>query len=228
VLHESKIGNISLKYSFISFFIKNLTSVWIHQHGAGGEFQSELLLQKKHIMKKNLIYVLILIVNLGTITSTAQSKQNTSDLLEITGAALLNDQRVSNYSVSVYLDGLKIDSMFTRSKKTIKFYVSYNRVYTFLYQKENCMDKIIIVNTQVPEGLKTITDNTFDFDVEMSQSLTRKSPELEDYPVAVLLIDKEEEVLQASPEYNKLTHNEPEIITLNESADNSIGKSGIN
>ncbi|MCD6017111.1 MAG: hypothetical protein K0S53_232 [Bacteroidetes bacterium] len=179
-------------------------------------------------MKKNLIYVLILIVNLGTITSTAQSKQNTSDLLEITGAALLNDQRVSNYSVSVYLDGLKIDSMFTRSKKTIKFYVSYNRVYTFLYQKENCMDKIIIVNTQVPEGLKTITDNTFDFDVEMSQSLTRKSPELEDYPVAVLLIDKEEEVLQASPEYNKLTHNEPEIITLNESADNSIGKSGIN
>lgn len=162
-------------------------------------------------------------VNLSAFTASAQSKQNTVDVLEITGAALLNDRRVSNYAVSVYLDGTKIDSMFTRSKKTIKFYVSYNKVYTFLYQKKNCMDKMIIVNTQVPEGLKTMADNTFDFDVELSQSLTKNTEDLEDYPVAVLLIDKEEEVLQVSTEYNKLTHNEPEILTSNDVSNKSMG-----
>lgn len=162
-------------------------------------------------MKKNFLYTLILIINLCAFASLAQKKQDTNNLFEITGAALLNDERVSNYSVSVYLDGIKIDSMFTKSKKTLKFYLSYNKVYTFLYQKEGCMDKIIIVNTEVPQGLRHIVDNTFDFDLELSQSLTKNSEELEDYPVAVLLIDKEEEMLQASADYNKLTHKESEL-----------------
>ena len=173
-------------------------------------------------MQKKIFYVIMMVVNITVFTAAAQSKQKTSDLLEITGAALLNDQRVSNYAVSVYLDGTKIDSMFTRSKKTIKFYVSYNKVYTFLYQKKNCMDKIIIVNTEVPEGLKMMVDNTFDFDVELSQSLTKKSEDMEDYPVAVLLIDKEEEVLHASPKYNKLTHIEPDILTSTDSGKKNV------
>ena len=49
-------------------------------------------------------------------------------------------------------------------------------------------------------------DNTFDFEVEMSQALTKKSQDLVDYPVAVLLINKEEELLEASAEYHEFTH----------------------
>jgi hypothetical protein len=135
------------------------------------------------------------------------------DLFEITGVALINDKRVSDYSVAVYLDGTKIDSIFAKSKRSIKFYVGLNKIYTFLYQKPGYTDKIIIVNTHVPEGLKTLADNTFDFSVELSGALTVNTEELEDYPVAVLLIDKEEEVLQASADYNKLTHKEIEIKT---------------
>lgn len=176
-------------------------------------------------MKKNLVYVLMVVLNHMVFTVSAQGKKKSTDLLEITGAALLHDQRISNYAVSVYLDGAKIDSMYTRTRKTIKFYVGYNKVYTFLYQKKNYLDKIIIVNTKVPEGLKTMADNTFDFEVELSQALTKKNEDLEDYPVAVLLIDKDEEVLQASAEYIKLTHNETEILTSNSSNNISLNES---
>jgi hypothetical protein len=156
-------------------------------------------------MKRNVFYI-VLMVNLISTYIMAQKKPDTSDLFKITGAALFNDQRVADYSVSVYLDGVKIDSMYTKSKKTIKFYVCFNKVFTFLYQKKGCADKIIIVNTEVPDGLQYIADNTFDFEVELSQSLTRISEDLEDYPIAVLLINKEDEMLQASAEYDRLTH----------------------
>lgn len=164
-------------------------------------------------MRKFKSYILICVISIIAVTATAQKSRKKADLLEITGAALLNDQRASDYAISVYLDGTKIDSMYTKSKKTIKFYITYDRVYTFLFQKENCIDKIVIVNTQIPKGLKSIEDDTFDFEVEMSQSLAKNNKELEDYPVAVLYIDKNEEMLQASAEYNKFTHANAEVIT---------------
>jgi len=157
--------------------------------------------------------MLIGIISSIAVTATAQKSRKKVELLEITGAALLNDQRASDYAISVYLDGTKIDSMYTKSKKTIKFHVEFDNVYTFLFQKENCMDKIVIVNTQIPKGLKSMDDDSFDFEVEMSQSLSKGAKELEDYPVAVLYIDKKEEALQASAEYNKFTHTNAEIIT---------------
>ena len=168
--------------------------------------------------------MLIGIISSIAVTATAQKSRKKVDLLEITGAALLNDQRVSDYAISVYLDGTKIDSMYTKSKKKIKFYLTYDKVYTFLFQKANCVDKIVIVNTQIPAGLKSMEDDTFDFEVEMSQSLAKTAKELEDYPVAVLYIDKKEEALQASAEYNKFTHSNADVITVDVHGNKKIKK----
>ncbi len=164
-------------------------------------------------MKTLLKLILVLIFITVTLDSNAQKIRSKKDVLEITSAALLNNQRASNYAMSVYLDGRIIDSMYTKSKKTIKFYVAYNQIYTFLFQKENCLDKIVIVNTQLPKDMKSIQDDTFDFEIEMSQVLSKNSKELEDYPVAVLYIDKKEEMLQASAKYNKFTHTNADVIT---------------
>lgn len=150
-----------------------------------------------------------------TLTATAQKKFKEYDTLEITGAALLNDKNVRNYSISVYLDGTKIDSLYSKNKKPIKFLVDCNQLYTFLFQKDNCQDKIVIVNTKIPEGLKEMQDHTFDFEIEMSQFLLKDSKETEDFPVAVIVIDKEDELLEASESYDKFTHHEFEVITLN-------------
>jgi hypothetical protein len=165
-------------------------------------------------MKTKTVMMLMVLVNMIMLTGFSQKRLRKKPL-EITGAALLNDSRTTNYAISVYLDGTKIDSMYNKSKKSIKFYVNYNQVYTFLFQKQDCKDKIIIVNTMIPEGLKSLNDDVFDFEVEMSQSLAKKSDEIEDYPVAVLKISKDKELLEASESYYRFTHQNWEVTTLN-------------
>ena len=88
-------------------------------------------------------------------------------------------------------------------------------MYTFLFQKKGCQDKIVIINTKIPDGLKSMQDDSFDFEIEMSESLKKQSPDIEDYPVAVLMINKQDELLEASEDYYKLTHQETEVSTLN-------------
>lgn len=154
---------------------------------------------------KSKIY-LILIVNTLALSSFGQEEQAAENILRISGTVLLNDQPTGNYAVSIYLDGTMVDSLYTKSKKVINFHIGYNKVYTFLFQKVNCFDKIVIVNTQIPDGITSVKNNTFDFAVEMSQALTKKREDLIDYPVAVLLINKNDEILEASAEYNNLTH----------------------
>ncbi len=151
-------------------------------------------------------FYFLLILNTIVLFSFAQKNKAKEDILRISGTVLLNDQPTGRYAVSIYLDGTMIDSLYTKSKRVINFHIGYNKVYTFLFQKENCLDKIVIVNTQFPDGVTSVKNNTFDFEVEMSQSLTKKGADLIDYPVAVLLIDKKEESMEASSEYNNLTH----------------------
>lgn len=166
-------------------------------------------------MKKVSFYVLMFLVNTIALTATAQSKNEEFGFIEITGSALLNDVKTKNYAVSVYLDGRIIDSMYTATKRPVTYTLEYNQVYTFLFQKEGCEDKVVIVNTKIPEGLKGMQDNTFEFQVEMSETLTKKSKETEDYPVAVLMINKKDELLEISEDYYKLTHKEEDVTTSN-------------
>ncbi len=170
-------------------------------------------------MKTFTTCALVILINALALTATAQKKIKRQSTLEITGAALLNDKRIKNYSVSVYLDGSKVDSMFSTTTKPLFFTVVYNKVYTLLFQKEGCQDKMVIFNTHVPKGMKNMKDDTFDFEVEMSQCLLRENQEIEDYPAAVLLINKSSESLETSEAYYKLTHketaNEAMLVELN-------------
>jgi hypothetical protein len=159
-------------------------------------------------MKTFTSFAFVILINAIALTANAQKKIKKQSTIEISGAALLNDKRIKDYSVSVYLDGLKVDSMFSKTTKPLFFTVVYNKVYTLLFQKEGCLDKMIIFNTHVPQGLKNIKDDTFDFEVEMSQCLLKNTGETEDYPAAVLLIDKSTESLEASEAYYKFTHKE--------------------
>jgi len=93
-----------------------------------------------------------------------------------------------------------------KSKRKATLYLDYDKVYTFLFQKNMCKDKIVILNTQIPVGLKGMQDESFDFQVEMSQILTKTNVDTEDLPVAVVMIDKNDELLEASENYYKLMH----------------------
>lgn len=163
-------------------------------------------------MKTLNLYSLITILIVTTFNAAAQkTKKNTENVLEITGSVLLNDHRTTKYSISVYLDGIKLDSIYTKKAKTLPYYLDYNKVYTLVFQKEDCTDKVIILNTQLPDGLKKMKYESFDFEVEMSESLIKYSIDTEDYPIAVVNINKAEKSLVASQDYQKLTHKVAEV-----------------
>ena len=66
-------------------------------------------------MKTLNLYSLITILIVTTFNAAAQkTKKNTENVLEITGSVLLNDHRTTTYSMSVYLDGIKLDSIYTK------------------------------------------------------------------------------------------------------------------
>lgn len=159
-------------------------------------------------MKTLFTCAVFFLINAIVLPANAQKRIKKQSTLEISGVALLNDTRTRDYSVSVYLDGHKVDSMFSKTTKPLFFTVVYNKVYTLLFQKEGCLDKMVIFNTYVPEGLTNIKDDTFDFEIEMSQCLLKESKEIEDHPAAVLLINRDTESLEASETYYKLTHKE--------------------
>jgi len=158
-------------------------------------------------MKSSIIFLLIFTtIVLKTYSQKTSNPYNGA--LEITSSALFNDEKTSHYAISVYLDGHRLDSVFLKSKRPIHMYLDYDKVYTFLFQKNNCKDKIVILNTQIPKGLKGMQDESFLFKVEMTQILFKNSLETEDLPVAVVMINDKEELLEASENYHKLTHDQ--------------------
>ena len=87
-------------------------------------------------MKTINLYSLITILIVTTFNATAQkTKKNTENVLEITGSVLLNDHRTTKYSISVYSDGIKLDSIYTKKGKILPFYLDYDVKLTILFKK---------------------------------------------------------------------------------------------
>lgn len=159
-------------------------------------------------MRKMNCYIFIILINIIGIAATAQVSSN----LEIAGAALLNSERVGDYSISVYLDGSRIDSIYTISKEPVKLSLPSNHKFTLLFQKQHCEDKIVIVNTKISSDLVKLQTNSYKFDLELSQSLNKNSKDFERNEIAVLEINEKDELLDTSKSYHKFANKGPEVI----------------
>ena len=129
------------------------------------------------------------------------------NIVEISASALLDDKSTNNYSIKVYLDGQLKDSLFCKKTKPTTISLESNKVYSIVFNKENCPEKFVIVDTKVPIGLRAMAEDPFVLQVELSPVLTSVKKELHDYPVAILRINKKEKSLMASENYHNFTHN---------------------
>ena len=146
-----------------------------------------------------------------TLTLKSQTSNVQENFMEFEMNALLNSHFTKDYAVSVYLEGVKIDSIFCDSKRVVQFTFDYNQVYSLRFQKLNCSDKIVIVNTTVPKGMSLLKDDIQHFDVEMSNNLLKKTSDISDFPVAILVIDKKEKILLVCEAYHLFVHGENKL-----------------
>lgn len=152
----------------------------------------------------NIKTLLLAIVCVFTVNMYAQEK---SDLIfELKASALYNNEPTENYSILVYENGQIKDSLFMKKSKATTLSLEANKVYSVVYKKENCQEKVVIVNTEIPKGLNEIdNEDPFELQIEMSPKVNKIKQEYVDYPVAILTINKKKRLLMASETYFKET-----------------------
>ncbi len=146
--------------------------------------------------------IILLVCLLGFPSLKSQNKVE----FEINASALFNDEATIDYSIIVYEDGTKKDSIFVKKTKGIKLTLASNKVYSIVYKKQDCADKLVIVNTELPLNFEEETQDPFELQIELSAKNKKINREYADYPVAVLIVNKTKRLLMASESYYKLTH----------------------
>lgn len=153
---------------------------------------------------RHLIFTLFALFYLLTPNINAQ---NNNHVFELQSSAIYNDAPTNNYSIIIYADGKLKDSVFVKKNKAIKLSLESNKVYSLVFKKENCPDKFVIVNTNIPSGIGEIqNDEPFNLQIEVSPDAKSIRQEYDDYPVAILMVNKNKKLLMASENYHKETH----------------------
>ena len=146
--------------------------------------------------------------------SLAQNKNKLTKQLSLNFNALLHDTLNKNYSITIYFEGTKKDSIFINDIKPVQLNFEYEKTYCLLFNKDGFKNKIIIVNTKIPKGIKKLNKGINEFEIEMSEDIVKKSKQIEDLPVAILMIDKDKKYFTVNEEYHDYTHNKPYLNKL--------------
>ena len=80
-------------------------------------------------------------------------------------------------------------------------------MYSIVFKKATYNNKLVIVDTQIPSGLRELVEEPFELQIELAKVSETLKQDLADYPVAILTVNKKEKSLMASENYYKLTHN---------------------
>lgn len=148
----------------------------------------------------------LLIITVCILSFTTIKAQN-EFVFDVTASALFNDKPTKDYSILIYADGALKDSLFMKKTKPLNLTLEGNKVYSIVFKKENCSTKVVIINTEIPKGIREIiNDEPFDLQIEVSPEVAKLKKEYDDYPVAILMVNKKKKLLMASENYYQLTH----------------------
>ena len=127
--------------------------------------------------------------------------------VEINASALVEDKAIGEYAILIYQDGNLKDSVFSKKAKAITLSLESGKLYSVVFKKASYPDKLVIVDTSIPSGLRELVEDPFELQIELAKLSESLKKDLTDYPVAILTVNKKEKSLMASENYYKLTHN---------------------
>ena len=154
------------------------------------------------IMKILFQKIFLVIFLICSFSSKAQIK-----VIEINASALVEDKSIGEYSILVYSDGKLKDSIYCKKSKAITLSLESNKLYSILFKKATYPNKLVIVDTKIPSGLRELVEEPFELQIELTTKTGSTKEDLSDYPVAILTVNKKVKSLMASENYYKLTHN---------------------
>ena len=147
--------------------------------------------------------IILFVLLLPSIYVKAQIKT-----LEIDASALIEDKNTNDYAILIYSDGRLLDSIFCKKNRGLTLTLASSKLYSLVFKKTNYPEKIVMVDTKIPSGLRELNEEPFVLQVELAKNnLLPQKQELTDFPVAVLAVNRKVKSLMASENYYKLTHN---------------------
>lgn len=128
-------------------------------------------------------------------------------VVEINASALVDDKAIGDYSILIYNDGNLKDSVYCKKSKAVTLSLESGKLYSIVFKKATYNNKLVIVDTKIPSGLRELVEEPFELQIELAKVPESLKKELADYPVAILNVNKKEKSLMASENYYKMTHN---------------------
>ena len=128
-------------------------------------------------------------------------------IVEINASALVEDKAISDYTILIYSDGHLKDSLFCKKSKPTALELESGKLYSIVFKKATYPNKLIIVDTKIPSGLREMVEEPFELQIELATKSATLKEDLTDHPIAILMVNKKEKSLMASENYHKFTHN---------------------
>jgi hypothetical protein len=118
-------------------------------------------------MKTLNVYFVIILINLFTLRATAQSKKHKFKAIQISANILCDNVPASDYSIILFEDGVKLDSIFNGAPESVDAIFQLNQTYTMKIMKEEFEDVIIMINTNLPDGITQLYGKTQKININM-------------------------------------------------------------
>lgn len=136
----------------------------------------------------------------ATPVHTPKDFEEDLNYLEISGVMTVNDQRVSDYTVFLYRDGVLSDSFYVDNRREQYFGCEYGHDYMLKFVKPGYKERLMMVDTHLPDTAQ-LQDYTFRYSIAF---LRKDAPSntFDDFPVAYVMYDAKLKDF----DYNKTYH----------------------
>lgn len=142
-------------------------------------------------MKTFNLYVIIVLMNLFALKATAQHKKHGPKTVHVSTCVLVDNLAIKNYSITLYKDGVKLDSLFNDDLGAIDVILPLNKTFTIEIKKEGFESKLIIIDTNLPQELDRLTKKAQMICVNITQKNDNHPYAVGGETATLLVIDKE-------------------------------------
>lgn len=146
-------------------------------------------------MKTLYLFFATILVNLFTLHVTAQNRKSYVSYMQFSSTVLHHSLPTNNYSVVLYKNGVKVDSVFNKEFSSVDFILQTNQVYTFVFKKDGCENNDVVVSTEITRSVKSSTIKRKPIFVNMLTKVGPQIPEESDLKKEALMIDDKKQLL---------------------------------
>lgn len=157
-------------------------------------------------MNKLTTFISIATLAFSSIPAIANEGNGSSDfeqevyMLEVSGVMTVNNQRVDDYTVYMFEDGILTDSFYIDNRREQFFGLELGHNYAMKFVKQGYKCRTLLIDTHLPETAQS-DYFTFRYDIEFIAK-DAKSNTFDDFPVAYITYDAKKKDF----DYNRTYH----------------------